>query len=671
MPPGPSAPDGAFGGTLLFTSGTTGRPKGCLRTPEAEAARARELMATYRLSRDDVHLIVCPLAHSAPGIFLRAARAAGARTILLPRFDARGFLADVARFRASVFFLVPTQVERLLALPDAERAAADLSSVRAWIVAGAPFAPASKRRLLEWLGPGKLWEFYGSTETGTVTVLPPEAQPGPPACVGWPQPGTDLRVVDPTGAHEDVTPGEVGEIYVRGPAVMTAYLEGDQQTRLGDHLSVGDLGRVLPDGALVLVDRKHDLIITGGVNVYPADVERALCEHPDVAGAVVTGVPDPDWGERVVALVAPRPDAAAPPTAATLLAFLHARIAAYKIPKQLVVVASADDLPTSRSMCCRTTVAPAPSRDWRPSQRRRREPRQQHHLHPEPELHRPRSLRIHRHLRRWRAATGRRRDRRSTPHCAQCARCPTILACACSVAALGTLGLAVVVAGCGPSGKAAPKPTPAPKPASDPAACKAGDGAACVRVAEAHAAQGDEAGAINIYKRACTAGAEAGCTRFEELVGAKCDGGDLPACNSLGFFHDQRGAGAKAAPLYKKVCDGGAMPGCVNLGYLYENGQGVAVDLDQARDLYKKACDGADMDGCGNLAALYFNGLGVKQDHKAAAVLLTKACDGEHAQSCSVLADLTEGGVGVAKDAALASKLRQRACTLGFQDACQ
>ncbi len=345
--PGPSAPDGAFGGTLLFTSGTTGRPKGCLRTPEAEAARARELMATYRLSRDDVHLIVCPLAHSAPGIFLRAARAAGARTILLPRFDARGFLADVARFRASVFFLVPTQVERLLALPDAERAAADLSSVRAWIVAGAPFAPASKRRLLEWLGPGKLWEFYGSTETGTVTVLPPEAQPGPPACVGWPQPGTDLRVVDPTGAHEDVAPGEVGEIYVRGPAVMTAYLEGDKQTRLGDHLSVGDLGRVLPDGALVLVDRKHDLIITGGVNVYPADVERALCEHPDVAGAVVTGVPDPDWGERVVALVAPRPDAAAPPTAAALLAFLHGRIAAYKIPKQLVVVASADDLPTS------------------------------------------------------------------------------------------------------------------------------------------------------------------------------------------------------------------------------------------------------------------------------------------------------------------------------------
>jgi long-chain acyl-CoA synthetase len=336
----------AIGATLLFTSGTTGQPKACLRLAAQERARADELRATYGLAATDVHLIACPLAHSAPGMFLRACRAAGARTVLLERFDPRGFLHEVAHHRATVFFLVPTQVERLLALPDEARARADWSSVRACIVAGAPFSPSARRRFLAWLGPGKLWEFYGSSETGTITVLPPgeqaEARPGD---VGRPPPGVELEL-----RHHDtgvpVARGEVGEVFVRSPSVMHGYL-GEPPVEPGAFVSVGDLGRLEADGRLVLVDRKHDLVISGGVNVYPAEVERALAEHPAVAGAVVCGVADVDWGERVVALVATH-DGAPPPAEDDLRAFLRERIASYKIPKQFRFVA-ASELPIGPS----------------------------------------------------------------------------------------------------------------------------------------------------------------------------------------------------------------------------------------------------------------------------------------------------------------------------------
>jgi long-chain acyl-CoA synthetase len=336
----------AIGATILFTSGTTGRPKACLRPAAAERARADELRATYGLSSRDVHLIVCPLAHSAPGIFLRACRAAGARTVLLDRFDARGFLHEVAEQRATVFFLVPTQVERLLALSDAERAAADWSSVRACIVAGAPFSPAARRRFLDWIGPGKLWEFYGSSETGTITVLPPDEQAdAPPGCVGRPPAGVDLQLRHAeTGVP--VARGEVGEVFVRSPALMRGYL-GDTQVPPGAFVSVGDLGRFDEAGRLLLVDRKHDLVISGGVNVYPAEVERAFAEHPGVVGAVVCGVPDADWGERVVALVAVR-DPATPPSDDELRAFLRERLAAYKLPKEIRIV-DASELPIGPS----------------------------------------------------------------------------------------------------------------------------------------------------------------------------------------------------------------------------------------------------------------------------------------------------------------------------------
>ena len=322
--PGAAADRAGIGATLLYTSGTTGRPKGCVRPEAAEEARAAELTATYGLGPGDVHLIACPLAHSAPGMFLRAARAAGARTAVLDRFRPAEFLDAVVATRASVFFLVPTQWYRLLELPPEARRH-DLGSVRAAVVAGAPIAAAVKARIEDWLGPGKLWEFYGSSETGTITVAAPGDHAARPGSVGRPPAGTSLRLHD-------------GEVFVRSAALMAGYLDDDGAiTRLDErdgHISVGDLGQLDDGGWLTLVDRKHDTIISGGMNVHPAEVERVLAEHPAIAGAVVFGTDDPEWGQVVTALVAPRSPATSALDVAGIMAFLRGRLAGYKLPRR-------------------------------------------------------------------------------------------------------------------------------------------------------------------------------------------------------------------------------------------------------------------------------------------------------------------------------------------------
>ncbi|HLU66331.1 MAG TPA: AMP-binding protein [Kofleriaceae bacterium] len=339
------APD-TIGATLLYTSGTTGRAKGCMRSAEKEAARAAELVATYRIAPEDVHLVACPLAYSAPGILTRAGRAVGARTALLPRFSADQFLDVVAATRASLFFLVPTQLQRLLALPAELRRRADLAAVRAVIVAGAPLAPALRRAAVDWLGEGRLWEFYGSSETGTITVLRPEEQLAHADSVGRPAAGVELRVEPTAGAEEGA-----GEIWVRSPTVMSGYWnpvtqEVEWPGTAEGFVTVGDLGRLDDAGYLHLIDRLHDTIISGGVNVYPAEVERALVEHPEVAGAVVFGVADDEWGQRVAALVVRAHGSTV--TAEELRAFAGGRLARHKVPRQIAFVAP-DDLPRTSS----------------------------------------------------------------------------------------------------------------------------------------------------------------------------------------------------------------------------------------------------------------------------------------------------------------------------------
>jgi len=322
---------GRAGATILYTSGTTGRPKGCWRTAEQERARIDELCASYSIRGSDTHLIVCPLAHSAPGILLRAARAAGARTVIAARFTPESFVDDVAQHRATIVFLVPTQVHRLLALAPPK-----LDSLRAVIVAGAPFAPAAKAAFDAWLGHGRLFEFYGSSETGTVSVIGPEEHAAHPGSVGRAAAGVSVRVYD-------------GELFVRSPAVMSGYLDdsGDHVMPLearDGHISVGDLGSIDSDGWITLLDRKHDTIISGGVNVYPAEVERALAALPQVAGAVVFGIDDDEWGQIVAAVIAPRAGAALD----DIRNVLRDQIAGYKLPRA-IAVCTLEELPVGSS----------------------------------------------------------------------------------------------------------------------------------------------------------------------------------------------------------------------------------------------------------------------------------------------------------------------------------
>ena len=225
--------------------------------------------------------------------------------------------------------------------------------MRAAVVAGAPMPPALRRAVVDWLGPGRLWEFYGSSETGTVSVLTPDEQLVHPETVGRPVPGVELRLQPTAGLPgAPAAAATVGEIFVRSPTVMSGYWnpasESVQWPGTADgFLSVGDLGEQAQPGApLRLVDRIHDTIISGGVNVYPAEVERALLEHPEVAAAVVFGVADPRWQQRVAAVIVRAAGSAI--TADELRAFLRGLLAPHKVPRQ-IAFAAADDLPRGPS----------------------------------------------------------------------------------------------------------------------------------------------------------------------------------------------------------------------------------------------------------------------------------------------------------------------------------
>jgi acyl-CoA synthetase (AMP-forming)/AMP-acid ligase II len=326
-----------IGATLIYTSGTTGTPKGCVRTADQEYARARELISTYSITAQDQQIIACPLAHSAPGIFVRAAHVAGASSIILRRFRAASFWSVCTHEPISFFFLVPTQYRRLL-----EACASDPvpDSLRVCTVAGAPLALHLHRRLIDWLGPKRLWQFYGSSETGTISVAPPCGEVN--SSVGRLAPSVELEIRGTSG--ESCAPGDIGEMFVRSPTVMSHYRGEEPPPRDARFVSVGDLGYQDAKGNLFLVDRKYDTIITGGVNVYPAEVEAALLSHEGVRAAVVVGLADEDWGQRVVALVATSKAC----TVESLRDHCRLTLAGYKIPKNIYFY-KLDEMPLGSS----------------------------------------------------------------------------------------------------------------------------------------------------------------------------------------------------------------------------------------------------------------------------------------------------------------------------------
>ncbi|MFN8641435.1 MAG: AMP-binding protein [Candidatus Binatia bacterium] len=260
----------------------------------------------------------------------------GGTAVIMPHFDAAAALALIAGHRVTNAFMVPTHFSRILQLDPVERARHDLSSVRRILHSAAPCPAAVKRGILEVFPPGTVTEFYGASEGG-FTRISAEEWLRKPGSVGTPWPGHEIHILDESGA--ELPRGAVGLIYVRAPGMAFAYRGADEKTRAAFRdgmFTAGDLGWLDDDGYLFIADRRTDLIITGGANVYPAEVEGVLAAHPDVADVAVIGLPDPEMGKSVVAVVELRPGATA--TAAALIAFARRDLSHYKCPRRVEIV---------------------------------------------------------------------------------------------------------------------------------------------------------------------------------------------------------------------------------------------------------------------------------------------------------------------------------------------
>jgi acyl-CoA synthetase (AMP-forming)/AMP-acid ligase II len=320
-----------------YTSGTTGRPKGCVQTLGAFVGHYRRSFALYRHDDQDIMLMPGPLFHEAPALFSLAQLFYGGTVLLLPRFDAEDAIAAIEQQQATTIgFAVPTMLDRMIPVA----AGRGTGSLRSIVVAGAPLHPDTMNGVLRAFPSARLHEFYGGTEIGIITDIEHRAQREHGSSVGTPVPGFDVLLLNDD--DRPVPAGEIGQIYVT-PVMMAGYHGRPEATAAATRtvdgaawLTLGDLGRLDEHGHLHLVDRKSHMIITGGENVYPAEVEAVLASHPGVADVAVIGLPDATWGEAVTAVITSGGD---PPGLDELRAFARTRLAGYKTPRRLVLVA--------------------------------------------------------------------------------------------------------------------------------------------------------------------------------------------------------------------------------------------------------------------------------------------------------------------------------------------
>lgn len=332
---------------LHYTSGTTGLPKGGLVPHRARVLLMYAMAVEYGcFGPDDRGLTACPL-HTGGGFaFGLAPIFFGGTLVIQPRFDAEETLRLVARERITNINVVPTHVERLVRLGAGTVRRYDLSSLRALMSGGAAFPMPTKERAVELFGPTVLHEMYGSVEGGIQTNLRPADQLRKPNSVGLPFPMNEVRLLDVAG--NDVRPGETGEFFWRSPTLFNGYWKNPEATRdlmRGDWLSVGDLARVDEEGYIHIVGRKKEMIVSGGSNIYPAEIEQVMNAHPLVAESAVIGVPDPEWGESVCAFVALKPGATM--TADDMARFCRQSLSRYKVPKSFRFL---DKLPRDSAM---------------------------------------------------------------------------------------------------------------------------------------------------------------------------------------------------------------------------------------------------------------------------------------------------------------------------------
>lgn len=335
---GPERPPRAM---MAYTSGTTGRPKGIRRLPPTpeQLDLLRELSAkAWGVSEGVRTLMPAPLYHSAPNSVTQQTLIQGERLVLMPRFDPEQVLALIEQHRITTVYLVPIMYVRLLRLPQEVRNRYDLSSVRYVASTGSPCAPEVKRAMLEWWG-DVIYETYASSETGMLTVQDPVSARHKPGSAGLPVTGAVIRILREDGT--DCAVNEVGVIYGRQPAFTEFTYNNNPEARAkaayADLVTVGDMGYRDEDGYLFVCDRASDMVISGGVNIYPAETEYVLLQLPEVADCAVLGIPDEEYGEALLGLVQPMAGSALKEQA--LRDHLSVHLADYKIPREIRLVA--------------------------------------------------------------------------------------------------------------------------------------------------------------------------------------------------------------------------------------------------------------------------------------------------------------------------------------------
>lgn len=343
-----TGPTPADRGVIIYTSGTTGKPKGVKRnamTPQEAERNAAAFRATYGIAPDMRGLVVTPLYHTSPNGFARYASTHGRLLVITPRFDAEEFLALVEKHKINVVTAVPTMFVKLLKLPKEVREKYDVSSLR-WISHTASACPVEiKQGLMEWFGP-IVHEIYGGTEVGIALHATPEEWLAYPGTVGRCVPNVEIRIYGDDGSISPV--GEPGEIYVRNRNYADfTYInnpEARAEAERDGFVSIGDVGYLDEKGYLFISDRKRDMVIFGGTNIYPAEIESELIQSPDVDDCAVIGLPDPEFGETLAAYV--QPTAGAPRDPEAIRKFLEPKLAKYKIPRTIYFV---DKLPREES----------------------------------------------------------------------------------------------------------------------------------------------------------------------------------------------------------------------------------------------------------------------------------------------------------------------------------
>jgi long-chain acyl-CoA synthetase len=330
------------GAPMVYTSGTTGRPKGVRRPltgtdPDDVPPASMWFFGIFGIKPFDDHVHICgsPLYHTAVLNFAGISIQMGHSVVLMEKWDPEEMLRLIAEHRVTHSHMVPTQFHRLLALPEDVRSRYDVSSLRVMIHGAAPCPLETKRRMLDWWGPVVV-EYYAATEGGG-TSISAEEWLRKPGSVGKAWPGSVVKVLDDNGT--ELPADEPGLVYMKMGASTFEYHKDKAKTqaaRVGDLFTLGDVGHLDEDGYLFLHDRKADMIISGGVNIYPAEIEGELAVHPKVADIAVFGLPHPDWGEEIKAVVQPV-DGVAPGPELTeeLLAYARERLAKFKLPKSI------------------------------------------------------------------------------------------------------------------------------------------------------------------------------------------------------------------------------------------------------------------------------------------------------------------------------------------------